>query len=89
MKPFSELVRDRCADPEKATVEALKRLERWRGMSGSKMVTLDEVAWIGAIFAMSGVYALDKLNAGPLEKKTEGNVTTVIAGDGVGTRDFV
>lgn len=87
MKPFSELVKERCADPEKATAEAMVRLERWRGMSGSKQVSLDEVAWLGAVFSLAGVYALDKLNAGPVSKRVEGNVTTVVASDGIGTRD--
>ena len=87
MKPFIELVRDRCADPQKAAAEAVARLERWQFLSSSQKVSLDEIAWFGAVFALAGVHAESITNQ--IEKKVEGNVTTVIAGDGVGARDFV
>jgi hypothetical protein len=57
MKPFAVLVRERMNDPKRAVDETMMRLERWRNLSGSKTVTLDEVAWMGAIFALGGIEA--------------------------------
>jgi hypothetical protein len=44
-------------DPKRAVDETMLRLERWRNLSGSKTITLDEVAWLGAIFALGGIEA--------------------------------
>lgn len=57
MKPFSLLINERMHDPERAVREAIARLERWSLASGSKQVTLDEVAWLATVFALGGVEA--------------------------------
>lgn len=57
MKPFSMLIAERAKDPERAAREAFSRLERWQTLSGSKQVSLDDVAWFGAVFLLAGIEA--------------------------------
>lgn len=57
MKSFAVLVRERMKDPKRAVDETMMRLDRWKNLSGSKTVTLDEIAWLGAIFALGGIEA--------------------------------
>lgn len=91
MKPFAQLVAERCEDPHKAAVEAMARLQRWTMISGGKLVSLDEVAWLGAVFALAGQYVVNKTEPekSAVEKSTEGNVVTVVATDGVRTPDYL
>lgn len=59
MKPFNLLVHERMKDPERAVRETLACLDRWKFKSGSKEVTLDEVAWLASVFALAGVMKRD------------------------------
>lgn len=88
MKPFAQLIKDRMSDPQKAAAEAVARLERWKQLSGSARVSLDDVAWLGAVFALAGVHQVD--DADQVVKEVDGNVTSVVASDGArAVRDYV
>lgn len=82
-KPFAKFCAERAGDPGRAVSETAARLQRWANMSGSVTVTLDEVAWLGAVMYLAGVMVEsdDQPNASVVK---EGNVVTVIAGDSPG-----
>jgi hypothetical protein len=79
-RPFSQIVASRATQPERAVKEVVTRLERWKNQSGNARVTLDEVAWFGAVMALAGVKAEQLSKEGVTRESLKG-VVNVVAED--------
>lgn len=88
MKPFGALVAERVKDPERVMREIVARLERWSHQAGNTKVSLDEVAWFGAVMALAGVHEAPPKKVNMLKGRS-GNVITVVAEDATATSDSV
>lgn len=103
-KPFGVVVSDRSQLPDDViTSQATATLAKWQQLSSQKLVPLEEVAWIGALFeksfrnARARVEQAQKIKA-ELERKAaqrnvveqaESKVHHVVLDDGVATSDGV
>lgn len=84
-KPFAKLLAERSRNPEAVVREAASRMLRWSNLSSSAQVSLDEVAWLGAVMYLAGIQAAIDGSAEPdASVSREGNVVTVVAGDSPG-----
>lgn len=88
-KPFAQVVAERAELFEDAelTERAFAKLNRWSLMSSDKLVSLDEVAWVGAVL-LKGLRAA---GAGMQKHETVdengARVVSVTASDGVRLTD--
>jgi hypothetical protein len=84
--PFVALCQARMNNVERCAKEIVARLEKWKLMSGDKMVSLDEVAWLGALLCKAGLApGVDGKES--VTKTQEGNVIEVTAGSGLRSKD--
>lgn len=82
-KPFAMLCQERATNtPDAEIVErAYGALTRWSGLSSGKLVSLDEVAWLGALLYKSARIATDAVDA------NGARVVTRVMTDSVKTSD--
>ena len=79
-RPFTTLVHERAKLPHDVLIRNVtQRLTKWQQVSAGKQVSLDEVAWLGAMIHAALALASAKMQ----ESKTH----TVVMSDGVATRD--
>lgn len=90
-QPFAQLVARRAEQfcDSELTEEAFKRLARWSMMSGAKLVSLDDVAWIGALILKGCKSAGIDCGLAKSETRDENGsrVVGVVASDGVRVAD--
>jgi hypothetical protein len=90
-QPFAQVVAQRAAQRADAelTEEAFRRLNSWSLQSASKLVSLDEVAWLGALLIKA--FKKAGLDTGLMKTETrDANgalVVGVTASDGVNVAD--
>jgi hypothetical protein len=89
-QPFAQLVgrrADQRTDAE-LTEEAFNRFNRWSLMSSDKLVSLDEVAWVGALLlkAMKSV-GVDIMKKHEARDENGARVVGIVASDGVRVAD--
>lgn len=86
MKPFAAVCQERSHAPDKEIAErAFATLNRWAHLSSGKLVSLDEVAWLGALMYKSGAMALSAQRESI--DQNGARVVTVVANDGIRTAD--
>lgn len=90
--PFGQLIADRAkGDAQKVVAESFARLNRWMHLSSSKMVSLDEVAWLATLVHL----ATKEMPEAPkpdseIEIKGDGSkVFSKTAGSDTGVRSYV
>ena len=101
-RPFAVLVAERSKLPSDVLLRhATERLTRWAQVSSGKLVSLDEVAWLGAIFDVAIRQAAEKHARKLAEQQVKNQmqqkvqerqgskVHTVVLTDGVATQDGV
>jgi len=90
-QPFAQLVAKRAAErtDKELTEEAFSRFNSWAMLSSGKLVSLDEVAWIGAVmvkaFKQAGVDV--GLNKFETRDANGARVVGITATDGFRTAD--
>lgn len=87
--PFAKLCADRAATipARQLQDEVFRRFNRWSLQSSEKLVSLDEVAWIGALLTMA--FKASGLDITKTETRDENGarVVGVVANDGVQVAD--
>lgn len=90
-QPFAQLVAKRADErtDEELTEESFRRFNQWSLLSSSKLVSLDEVAWIGAL--MIKAFKKAGLDTGLMKTESKdangARVVGVVASDGVNVAD--
>lgn len=90
-QPFAQVVAKRAAERTDAelTEEAFSRFNSWSMLSSGKLVSLDEVAWVGALLMKAFKNA--GLDTGLMKHETRdengARVVGVVASDGVNVAD--
>lgn len=90
-QPFAQLVAKRAAErtDKELTDEAFNRFNSWALLSAGKLVSLDEVAWVGALLIKAFKQA--GLDTGLAKYETRdangARVFGVVASDGVSVAD--
>lgn len=105
-KPFAILVAERSRLPADVLAkQAMERMARWSQISAGKLVSLDEVAWLGAILDVGFRTAIEQVERKKVEQSVKsqleaqaaqravitdrGKVHTVVLTDGVKVQDGV
>lgn len=90
-KPFALVCQERAEQvpPAELVERAYSTLVQWRMQSTGKLVSLDQVAWIGALLFKSGVMAIMQQEAATRESTNENGarVVTVVADDAAPVSD--
>ncbi len=90
-RPFAQIVAKRAAErtDQELTDEAFNRFNSWALMSGSKLVSLDEVAWVGALLVKAFKHAGLDTGLTKFETRDENGarVVGITASDGVSLAD--
>jgi hypothetical protein len=88
-RPFINLVRERSkGTPDDRLVEqAFSRMTRWSQQSGSKMVSLDEVAWLAAVLLKGAVQSGQYPHMAESKDENGARVVTATMDDGVSMQD--
>jgi hypothetical protein len=87
--PFAQLCAQRAAQltDSELTEQAFKRFNRWAVMSSGKLVSLDEVAWAGALLLKAmKVAGIDIMKAETTDENGA-RVVGVVASDRVNVKD--
>lgn len=89
--PFISVIHKRAAERTDTELqeEAFSRLTRWAMLSSGKQVSLDEVAWIGALLykAVKGTGLFDGVNKHETRDANGARVVGIVASDGVNVAD--
>lgn len=89
--PFIQVIKKRAEQrtPQELQDEAFGRLNKWAMLSGSKHVSLDEVAWLGALLfaAVKGTGLFDGMQKTETRDANGARVVGVTASDGVSVAD--
>jgi hypothetical protein len=90
-QPFAQLVGTRAAQFEDSelTEHAFKAFNRWSLLSSSKLVSLDEVAWVGALLVKAMKSAGVDIMKHETRDENGARVVGVVASDGVKLVDGV
>lgn len=88
-QPFAQLVGTRAAQFEDAelTERAFKTFNRWSLLSSAKLVSLDEVAWVGALLVKAMKQAGVDIQKHETFDANGARVVGVVASDGVKVAD--
>jgi hypothetical protein len=87
--PFAQLVGQRAKQrtDQELTELAFSKFTRWALMSSDKMVSLDEVAWVGALLVKAVKSAGIDLLKNETRDENGARVVGVVASDGVKVAD--
>lgn len=89
-QPFAQLVGKlvKQRTDQEIVEEAFARFNRWAMLSSGKMVSLDDVAWIGALMCKGLKSAgIDPLGKHETRDENGSRVVGIVADDGVNIRD--
>lgn len=89
-KPFAQLCAERATQREDAELSeiAFSHFNRWALLSSSKLVSLDEVAWVGALLVKAMKSAgVDILAKCETRDANGARVVGIVASDGVRVAD--
>lgn len=90
-KPFAQVVAERAELFEDAelTERAFAKFNRWSLLSSDKLVSLDEVAWVGALMVKAFKHAGIDIQKHETTDENGARVVGVVASDGVKVADGV
>jgi hypothetical protein len=88
-QPFAQLVGTRAEQFEDSelTERAFKAFNRWSLLSSAKLVSLDEVAWVGALLVKAMKSAGVDIQKHETRDENGARVVGVVASDGVKVAD--
>jgi len=93
MKPFGLLIAERSNNPERCVDMANRFLQRYKDVSGSRSVSLEETSWIAALLHLGMVAAQENMKQQAALSTTEtvnengARVVTVVATSEAMTHD--